>query len=124
MPTLTLDRHWLNLLSDGTAVSAYSADRAEQYANLGEVKHLAGGRQRAVRVAGEQGVYSFTFLEVSAADVDKLRAWKGETVQARNDRGVLVVGVFFQLALTEVRDRSGFYNVVVSTRAVTAPVGV
>jgi|SRR5688500_2900880 len=124
MTTLTLDKLWVNLHSTGAAVAAYSNDRAAQYTNVGEVKHLAGGRQASVTVVGEQGTYAFTMLDVPTADVDLLRAWKGQTVQVRNNRGQLFVGTYFQITPSEVTDRAASYNVAINLRVVSVEQGV
>lgn len=124
MPTLTLDKLWVNLDSTGQAVSAFSNSRTASYRSLGEVKQLAGGRQRGMKIVGEQGHYSFTILEVPTSDVDTLRSWMGETVQVRNDRGQVFVGIFFEVNPGEVVDIKTKYDVAISMRVVTAPEGV
>ena len=88
--TLSLTKLWINLLSSGAAVSAYSNDRSGAFTNIGEVKQMAGGRQRGISVVGEAGVYQFTLVDVPIADVDTLRLWKGQTVQVRQQPGPAV----------------------------------
>lgn len=124
MTTLTLDKLWINLLSTGVAVSAYSNDRAAAYANIGEVKHLAGGRQASVSVVGEAGTYTFTLVDVPTADVDTLRSWKGQAVQVRNNRGQLFNGTYFAVTPAEVTDRLTSYNVAIDLRVVSVEQGV
>jgi hypothetical protein len=129
MPTLTLDKVWLNLLSTGDAVSGNSRDRAPVYENTGDVKQLSGGRLRAATMVGEAGSVSFTLLGVSEATLTTLREWKGETVQYRDSWGRLFNGVFLTVAPQElVTDAYGLLNklsnVAITMRFVTAPAGV
>jgi hypothetical protein len=124
MTVLTLDRLWINLISTGDAVSAYSADRAGAYTNIGEVKHLAGGRQASVSAVGEAGTYSFTMVDVPTASVDILRSWKGQAVQVRNNRGQLFNGTYFQVSPGEVSDRLTSYNVSITLQVVSVEQGV
>lgn len=124
MTVLTLDKLWINLHSTGEAVAAYSNDRSTAYANIGEVKHLAGGRQASVSVVGEAGTYSFTLVDVPTASVDILRGWKGQTVQVRNNRGQLFIGTFFAVPPSEVADRLTSYNVAITLQVVSVEQGV
>ena len=124
MTSLTLTALFINLLSTGSYVTAQSNSRAATYANLGEVKHHSGGRQRAVTAVGEQGTFTFNLIDVPTATVDTLREWKGQAVQVRDDRGRIFTGVYFDTPTAEVPDRKTSYNVAISLRTVTAVEGV
>ena len=124
MTTLTLSKLFVNLVSTGEAVSAQSNGRGEEYENTGEVKQLAGERLRSVTVAGERGKFSFTLLEISAADVATLRLWKGQLVQVRDDRGRVFFGVYHAVRPLDVRDKKTSYDVAIVLSTVTADPGV
>lgn len=124
MPSITLDRMWLNLLSTGDAVSAFSDERATSFTRPVDVKHYAGGRQRSVAVVGEAGTFSFGLLEVSWSTVDILRAWAGLPVQARDNRGRLFVGTWAAVTPTDMPYRIDVYRVAISMRLVTVEDGV
>lgn len=110
MATLVLDRFWVNLMSDGTAVAAYSdPDRTGQFAVPGEVRTYAGGRRRAVSQEGEEVTYGVMLVDLTKAQVDTLTAWKGRALQIRDNRGQRLVGTYFGVARTEQKD--GNYRV-------------
>jgi hypothetical protein len=126
--TVDLTAVWLNLLATDESVSANSRDRAPDYTNTGEIKHLSGGRMRAVTVVGESGVIGFTLTDVTETTVTTLRAWKGQAVRYRDNRGRMFTGVFLQVTPRELADGHGFANklsdVALSVRFVDAPTGV
>lgn len=124
MTTLTLTKLFVNLLSTGAFVAAQSDGRASAFSNIGEVKQLAGERFRSVTVAGEAGTFSFVLLDVPAADVETLKTWKGQTVQVRDDRGRVFVGVYHNVSPTDVRDKKTSYNVPITLKTVTVDPGV
>lgn len=104
MATLTLTKAWINRLDTGEAVSAQSSvDRTREHGITGEVRQYAGGRQRAVTRAGEQGSFQFTLRLVPAATVEKLRTWVGVPVLVRDWRGQAFYGVFFRVPVIEQR---------------------
>ncbi len=124
MAVVTLTKLFVNLLSTGEYVAAQSNARQAQYVDLVEVKRLAGGRLRAVSVVGEEGTFGFTMLDVPVADVDKLRLWKGQTVQVRDDRGRVFLGAYSTVDTGDVGDKKTSYNVTLTVKTVTAPEGV
>ena len=95
MATVLLDRVWINLVSTGAAVSAFTADRGRVHAMEGDVRTYAGGRRRAITVEGIQEQFACTLRQLSAATVATLVEWMGQAVQVRDHRGMLIVGVFF-----------------------------
>jgi len=123
MATLTLTKVWLNLVSTGEAVSAYSTGRSQQYSMDGEVRTYAGGRQRFVGQEGEHGQFTVTLRLLSLAQVTQLRGWTGRTVLFRDRRGQLMYGVFTQVTPT-VEWKDGRYDVELPLRLVTQDPGV
>jgi hypothetical protein len=115
---------FVNLVATGAAVSGQSFGRGEEYTNAGEVKQLAGERLRSVTVAGERGQFAFSLLELSAADVVTLRAWKGQLVQVRDDRGRVFFGVYHAVKPIDVPDKKTSYSVGITLLTVTADAGV
>lgn len=124
MTTLTLTKMFVNLLATGASVAAQSNGRQSGFSNIGDVKQLAGERFRSVTVAGEAGVFSFVLLEVPVADVELLRAWKGQTVQVRDDRGRVFFGTYHQVTPTDIDDKKTSYNVAITLKTVTVDPGV
>lgn len=120
MATLTLTKIFINLLSTGAAVSAYSGDERERGHDMaGEVRGYAGGRQRSITTYGERGRFSFTLIEVPDADIVTLRSWIGQGVQVRDHRGQTFYGVYHGLELAEVKALPGHYHVAIALRTIT-----
>lgn len=118
MATLTLDKVWINHLPDGAAVSANSAiGRTLSHEIDGEVRTYAGGRRRAVATVGRMTTFEFVLRSVTTTTIDTLQSWLGETVQVRDARGQLYVGVFFSIDVAEFRVPT-LYDVAVSLRVV------
>ena len=63
MTSVSLTALFVNLLATGEYVVAQSNSRDGAYTNLGEVKHLSGGRQRGVSAVGEQGTFTFVMVD-------------------------------------------------------------
>ncbi len=101
MATLTLPKTFINLVSSGAAVSAYSGDdRADDFEVPGESRMYAGGRRRSIVGAGTIATYPFTLQLVPDADVATLRAWAGQLVQVRDNLGRRVFGVYRKVPAT------------------------
>lgn len=123
MATLTLTKVWVNRLDTGEAISAVSTPtRNRAHGIAGDVRTYAGGRQRAVSVAGERGQFDVTLRFVSLTTIDTLRAWVGIPVQIRDHRGQRFFGVFFDVPPQEHRSPLD-YDVTLSLRVVTAAEG-
>jgi hypothetical protein len=117
--TLNLTRVWVNRIDTGEAVSAQSGiDRNRVHSITGEVRTYAGGRQRAITQAGEQGKFTVTLRFVTAVTVDKLRTWVGVPVYVRDARGQIFAGVFFAVPVSEMRSPAD-YDVTIDLRTVT-----
>ena len=122
MAVLTLSMLWINRLDNGAAISAQSADRGRTHDQAGEVRTYAGGRQRAVTIAGERGQFTFRLAYVTLATVELLRSWVGADVQVRDHRGQRFVGVFFGVTIAEYKDPTS-YDVAIVLHTVTVVEG-
>jgi hypothetical protein len=122
MPILTLSKLWINRLDNGQAVSAQSAGRGRSHDQAGDVRTYAGGRQRAVTIAGERGTFTFRLADVTLPTVELLRSWVGLDVQVRDHRGQRFFGVFFGVTVVEHKDPS-LYEVAIVLRTVTVVEG-
>lgn len=124
MATLTLVSLFINRVSTGEAVSGRSArGRPEDYSSPGEVRTYAGGRRRSITAAGEAGTYKFTLLLVPRTTVETLRAWQGELVQVRDNKGRRFFGVYHGVSIVEIISRATWHvsielSVVTATEAV------
>ena len=121
MATLNLTMLWINLLSDGSSISAYSSDRARSYEVATEVRTYAGGRQRAITAEGAKRQFEFRLMQVPAATVDQLEAWAGQAVQVRDYRGQRFYGVYGGVAVGELRD--GTYTAAITLQGITVNEG-
>jgi len=119
--TLTLTALWVNLVSTGAAVSAYSdPGRSRVHDIAGDVRTYAGGRQRSASQTGERTVFSFQLLGVTAATCDTLRLWVGQTVQVRDHRGQRFFGVYYSVDMgAGRRDKVGVYDPAITLKGVT-----
>jgi hypothetical protein len=124
MVTLLLTKTFVTLMATGATVSAQTGrGRGEDYEVAGQVLTYAGGRRRSITSIGEAGTYRFVLLLVSRSDVDLLRAWQGQLVQVRDNRGRRFFGVYYKVALTEIISRAT-YHVAIELNIVTADEGV
>lgn len=125
MAVLALSKLFVNLISTGDSVSAYSApDRPAVYQNAVEVRTNAGGRRRAFTVEGEEGTFSFVMIDMLRAQIDLLRSWKGLTVQVRDNRGRLFNGVFAAVGENERFNEPTLYDVPITLLVVSQDAGV
>jgi hypothetical protein len=122
MSTLTLGKIWINRLDTGEAVSAQSADRAQDYEMAGEVRTFAGGRQRAFGRVGEVGQFAFTLRVVSLATIVVLRSWEGIAVQVRDHRGQRFFGTYFGVKVGEHKG-TALYDVAIALHVVSVAEG-
>lgn len=117
MATLTLPMLWINLMADGTGVSAYSSDRSLSYASEGEVRTYAGGRQRSIAAEGTRSQWSFRLVPVTAATVATLNGWRNLAVQVRDHRGQALIGVYRSVEIGELP--SGLYSIGLTVQGIT-----
>lgn len=105
MATLTLDRFWVNLMSDGSAVAAFTEPkRTRRTSVVGDVRTYAGGRRRAVSAEGVEVTYDVTLVRLTDAQAKTLESWLGRPTQIRDHRGQRYVGTFFTLTVSEHPD--------------------
>lgn len=121
MATLRLDQVWLNRLDTGEALHAYSGrGRAGVRRVLGEVRQMAGGRQRSFSQVGVGGGHSFTLRMVTAQQIETLYSWMAPVVvQYRDHRGVLLYGVYREVAPVEAYMWPHLWDVPISLELVT-----
>lgn len=124
MATLTLTRAWVNLLSTGEGITAWSADWSPTvYSVAGEVATYAGGRQRSVSTQGESGTVGCTLVLVSAATILTLREWADQPVQIRDFRGRAMIGVYYEVAEIPHKEPA-FYDAAITLYFIDVPQGV
>lgn len=104
MAKLQLRQVWINLLSTGAAVHAYSSDRGRETSVDGEVRKYAGGRLRAISSVGTRGSFAFKLRDVTDNDIEVLKTWYGKPVVVRDHRGRRYFGVFFAVNESERKD--------------------
>lgn len=125
MATLTLTKTFVNLLSNGAAVSAQTAPgRSDDYEVPGESRLYAGGRRRSITSAGQVATYTCTLLLVSTADVATLRSWAGQAVQVRDNMGRCNFGVYRKVPAVEQRGRPGRWHITLALDVLTIDGGV
>lgn len=123
MATITLRQVWINLMSTGQAVHAYSSDRGRGRSIDGEVRKYASGRMRPVVSEGVHGQVAFKLRDVSGQDVTTLESWFGEPVCIRDYRGRVYFCVFFSLTEVERKTRD-LYDIDISAQEITYQLGV
>lgn len=119
MAALTLTKLWVNLIPDGTAVSAYSTDRSRADQSDGEVRTYAGGRRRSVTSEGVGTEFAFTMRLLTLTEVETLISWIGETVQVRDHRGQRFFGSFFSVTPVELAHEPGLWDARIQLQTVT-----
>ena len=120
---LVLTKLWVNRMDTGDSISGYTKDRGRGHANDGEVRTYAGGRRRAIITAGESGKFKFTMVDLTQAEMETLREWKGTTVEVRDHRGQRFVGVYFQVDIGEAKV-STLYDVSIELETLSFEEGV
>lgn len=124
MATLTLTKLFVNLLSDGTAISAQSTSRSRTDDIDGEVRTYAGGRRRSVVSEGAATTFTFTMRLLTLTQVETLITWIGKTVQVRDHRGQRFFGVFYQVTPVELVHEPTLWDAQIEVRTVTVTEGV
>jgi hypothetical protein len=124
MATLTLTRTWINLFT-GEGVSAYRAtDDPDTVEVRGQVVTYAGGRMRAVTSEGSPGSWSLPLVMVPSATTVTLRAWMGQAVQVRDNRGRKQFGVILSVPRSPWRESLDTYNVPLTLLTISVVEGV
>ncbi len=111
MVALSLDRTFVNLVSTGQAVQAYTGrGRTREYYTDGSVQAFAGGRFRSISTEGVGGKQTFMLRDVSSADIETLKSWIGETVLVRDNRGRRMFGTYYVVGYSD-RMSESYYDV-------------
>jgi hypothetical protein len=111
MVAIVLDRTFVNLVSTGDVVKAFTGrGRSRNYRTDGAVQGFAGGRFRSIALEGVAGQQTFMLRDVSLADIDTLKSWIGETVLVRDNRGRRMFGTYFEVGYNDRMD-SNYYDV-------------
>lgn len=118
MAVVTLGQVWINLLSTGEAVHAYSSDRSRTTSMAGDVRQYAGGRQRPVSVDGIKGEFVCKLRDVTDEDIELLKSWYGDPVCVRDFRSRVYFGVYWSLAERE-RRTANLYDVDIRVQEIT-----
>lgn len=105
MAQLALTQFFVNLMADGTAVSAGSTNRKRSNAIDGGTRTYGFGRRRGLSVLGDIGQVTFTLNLVSQANITLLESWRGRAVQVRNNVGERWVGMYWKL--DNISDQKG-----------------
>ena len=112
MATLTLTKTFINLMTTGASVAAYrNASDDDTQAMTGRVSTYAGGRQRAITQAGVQSQWKVPLRQVTAADVETLRSWMGQTVLVRDNRGRKAWGIILEVPRAPWKEQLDTYDV-------------
>ena len=101
---MTLAKMWLSDVVTSRSFGWYTADGREQgFATQGQARFYADGRVRSADSPGMAGLWKFTLMELTPADVDILRAWlaSGALLLARDHRGQSMYGAFFEAEFAE-----------------------
>lgn len=118
MAKLELRQVWINLMSTGAAVHAYSSDRGRETSVDGEVRKFAGGRLRAISSEGQRGTFAFKLRDVTNDQIEILKSWYGKLVCVRDHRGRRYFGVYFAAPETE-RKTTTLWDVSINLQEVT-----
>ncbi len=123
MAMVTLNQVWINLLSTGEAVHAYSSDRSRATGITGDVRQYAGGRQRAVSTEGIRGQVTFRLRDITNEDIETLKSWYGQPVCLRDYRSRVYFGVYFSISESERRTQD-LFDIAMTVQEITYVVGV
>lgn len=119
MATLSLGKTFVNLVSTGEAVIAYTGKgRTRAYSTDGDVQRFAGGRFRSISSEGVAGEQTFMLRDVSEDDLATLQSWEGQTVLVRDNRGRRMFGTFYTVGYADGPDPA-YYDVTLNVKEVT-----
>lgn len=111
MVALALDRTYINLVSTGAYVAAYTGrGRSRSYKVDGSVQPFAGGRYRSIATEGTAGSQTFLLRDVTDAQIDTLKSWMSQLVLVRDNRGRKMYGTFYEVTYAD-RMMTGLYDV-------------
>lgn len=124
MPTLNLNKMWLNRMDTGQAIAAASGrERATGYSMEGSVRTYASGRRRAVSTAGLRVQVQRSLVAIDFDTKELLVSWLGSFCQLRDHRGNKWFGVFFEVDVREYM-RPDLYAATITLDVVTTEEGL
>lgn len=124
MAAVTLDRLWIHDGDDlSTYLRFYTTDRDDRRSVPGEVRRYASGRLRTVVRTGTSQTLPVTLRLVTDPELAVLESWLGRVVLVRDHRGRFMFASYFDMAVDDYEDRSG-YDVKVTFGQVTRSVEV
>lgn len=119
MVSVDLDRTFVNLVSTGELVSAYTGrGRSREFETEGSVQPFAGGRFRSIAMEGLAGRQVFMLRDVSEDDIETLKGWIGETVLVRDNRGRRMFGTYYKVGYND-RMEVDYHDVTIELYEVT-----
>lgn len=103
MAAVVLETVWLNLAADPSVRMSFPMMSELNVATTqpGEVRTMANGRQRLVRVAGLSRAVSLTLAYCTPAQVAWLELHVGELMCVRDDRGRKLFAAYLQVPVDE-----------------------
>lgn len=108
MAKVNLTRSYLADIVDLANPAVFgTSDRSDEQTIVGEVREMANGRLRSVSRVTDRRALDITAVWVDPATVVKIRDMRGKTVLFRDVWGRKVYGVFFQIKVSDYRDRTG-----------------
>lgn len=102
MATPTLTAVWLTSAADLTSsIQVQTKSIVESPEVKGDVRVYAGGRLRAVTLAGKPRTIALNLTLVPRATIDQLDAWAGTELLLRDPFGLRRWGVYFTFQRTQ-----------------------
>lgn len=119
MAMVTLGKTYVNLVSTGQLVTAYTGKgRTRSHSQEGDVQKFAGGRFRSISVEGLAGAQTFMLRDVPYSDILTLESWIGQTVLIRDNRGRRMFGTYFEVSYTDGPNEN-YYDVTLNLKEIT-----
>jgi len=120
MAILYLDKTWITNVATGDTVSGTrDSDDGDEFSVAARVQSYAGGRQRGITTEGVSGSWAPKLRGVTWADTEKLKAWLGQTVLIRDNRGRKMFGLISRLPRATWKEQLDLYDVEVAVQLVT-----
>jgi hypothetical protein len=122
--SVELNELWIHDAADlSNYRTLYTSDRSDDTAQSGEVRAYASGRLRVVTRNVQTRTFARTLRRVVPDDLAQLEAWLGVEVMVRDHMSRLDYAVFFNLGVSDWKDRTAF-DVAVTFQMVTHPIFV
>lgn len=83
----------------------------------GQVREYAGGRLRTVSTETNRRTLPITIIQITWAEVETLRGWRGREVIFRDIHGRLIYGTFFGVSIKDWR--GGTYDVTLTLQQIS-----